>query len=154
MTKQSVQVYNQKLQAAKDEINTINNVLANNPNVEAINTNKATAERINNELTQAKQTLKVDIQPLKTAMKNIQTAIDAGTNTDGMTADSVEDFNDSLSEALSENKINKLTRHPDTLTVEQVNQAVADANQVIKDLNHARDSLIPDKDPLEIATST
>ena len=64
MTKQSVQVYNQKLQA-KDEINTINNVLANNPNVEAINTNKATAERINNELTQAKQTLKVDIQPLK-----------------------------------------------------------------------------------------
>lgn len=104
MTKQSVQVYNQKLQAAKDEINTINNVLANNPNVEAINTNKATAERINNELTQAKQTLKVDIQPLKTAMKNIQTAIDAGTNTDGMTADSVEDFNDSLSEALSENK--------------------------------------------------
>lgn len=35
-------------------------------------------------------------------MKNIQTAIDAGTNTDGMTADSVEDFNDSLSEALSE----------------------------------------------------
>ena len=48
-------------------------------------------------------------------------------------------------------KINKLTRHPDTLTVEQVNQAVADANQVIKDLNHARDSLIPDKDPLEIA---
>lgn len=52
---------------------------------------------------------------------------------------------------LVKTKINKLTRHPDTLTVEQVNQAVADANQVIKDLNHARDSLIPDKDPLEIA---
>ena len=65
MTKQSVQVYNQKLQAAKDEINTINNVLANNPNVEAINTNKDDRRAINNELTQAKQTLKVDIQPLK-----------------------------------------------------------------------------------------
>lgn len=152
MTQLSVDVYKQKLQAAKDEINTINNVLANNPNVEAIKTNKATAERINNDLTQAKQSLKVDTQPLQTAMKNIQTAIDAGTNTDGMTADSVDNFNDSLSAALIEKtKINKLIKHTNTLTVEQVNQAVADANQVINNLNNARASLIPDKEPLETA---
>ena len=65
MTQQSVANYNQKLQIAKNEINTINNVLANNPDVNAIRTNKAEAERISNDLTQAKNNLQVDTQPLE-----------------------------------------------------------------------------------------
>lgn len=65
MTQQSVANYNQKLQIAKNEINTINNVLANNPDVNAIKTNKAEAERISNDLTQAKNNLQVDTQPLE-----------------------------------------------------------------------------------------
>ena len=40
MTQQSVQSYERKLQEAKDKINSINNVLANNPDVNAIRTNK------------------------------------------------------------------------------------------------------------------
>ncbi len=65
MTQQSVANYNQKLQIAKNEINTINNVLANNPDINAIRTNKAEAERISNDLTQAKNNLQVDTQPLE-----------------------------------------------------------------------------------------
>lgn len=65
MTQQSVANYNQKLQIAINEINTINNVLANNPDVNAIRTNKAEAERISNDLTQAKNNLQVDTQPLE-----------------------------------------------------------------------------------------
>lgn len=64
-TQQSVANYNQKLQIAKNEINTINNVLANNPDVNAIKTNKAEAERISNDLTQAKNNLQVDTQPFR-----------------------------------------------------------------------------------------
>lgn len=44
MTQQSVQSYERKLQEAKDKINSINNVLANNPDVNAIRTNKVETE--------------------------------------------------------------------------------------------------------------
>ena len=51
MTQQSVQSYERKLQEAKDKINSINNVLANNPDVNAIRTNKVETEQINNNAT-------------------------------------------------------------------------------------------------------
>ncbi|MEJ7501281.1 hypothetical protein, partial [Staphylococcus pasteuri] len=76
MTQQSVANYNQKLQIAKNEINTINNVLANNPDVNAIKTNKAEAERISNDLTQAKNNLQVDTQPLEKIKRQLQDEID------------------------------------------------------------------------------
>lgn len=150
MTQQSVANYNQKLQIAKNEINTINNVLANNPDVNAIKTNKAEAERISNDLTQAKNNLQVDTQPLEKIKRQLQDEIDQGTNTDGMTQDSVDNYNDSLSAAIIEKgKVNKLLkRNP---TVEQVKESVANAQQVIQDLQNARTSLVPDKTQLQEA---
>lgn len=150
MTQQSVANYNQKLQIAKNEINTINNVLANNPDVNAIKTNKAEAERISNDLTQAKNNLQVDTQPLEKIKRQLQDEIDQGTNTDGMTQDSVYNYNDSLSAAIIEKgKVNKLLkRNP---TVEQVKESVANAQQVIQDLQNARTSLVPDKTQLQEA---
>ena len=150
MTQQSVATYNQKLQIAKNEINTINNVLANNPDVNAIKTNKAEAERISSDLTQAKNNLQVDTQPLEKIKRQLQDEIDQGTNTDGMTQDSVDNYNDSLSAAIIEKgKVNKLLkRNP---TVEQVKESVANAQQVIQDLQNARTSLVPDKTQLQEA---
>ncbi len=150
MTQQSVANYNQKLQIAKNEINTINNVLANNPDVNAIRTNKAEAERISNDLTQAKNNLQVDTQPLEKIKRQLQDEIDQGTNTDGMTQDSVDNYNDSLSAAIIEKgKVNKLLkRNP---TVAQVKESVANAQQVIQDLQNARNSLVPDKTQLQEA---
>ncbi|EGG67920.1 putative extracellular matrix-binding protein ebh [Staphylococcus epidermidis VCU144] len=150
MTQQSVANYNQKLQIAKNEINTINNVLANNPDVNAIKTNKAEAERISNDLTQAKNNLQVDTQPLEKIKRQLQDEIDQDTNTDGMTQDSVDNYNDSLSAAIIEKgKVNKLLkRNP---TVEQVKESVANAQQVIQDLQNARTSLVPDKTQLQEA---
>lgn len=150
MTQQSVANYNQKLQIAKNEINTINNVLANNPDVNAIKTNKAEAERISNDLTQAKNNLQVDTQPLEKIKRQLQDEIDQGTNTDGMTQDSVDNYNDSLSAAIIEKgKVNKLLkRNP---TVEQVKESVANAQQVIQDLQNTRTSLVPDKTQLQEA---
>ncbi|MBM0766156.1 hyperosmolarity resistance protein Ebh, partial [Staphylococcus epidermidis] len=150
MTQQSVATYNQKLQIAKNEINTINKVLANNPDVNAIKTNKAEAERISSDLTQAKNNLQVDTQPLEKIKRQLQDEIDQGTNTDGMTQDSVDNYNDSLSAAIIEKgKVNKLLkRNP---TVEQVKESVANAQQVIQDLQNARTSLVPDKTQLQEA---
>ena len=150
MTQQSVANYNQKLQIAKNEINTINKVLANNPDVNAIKTNRAEAERISNDLTQAKNNLQVDTQPLEKIKRQLQDEIDQGTNTDGMTQDSVDNYNDSLSAAIIEKgKVNKLLkRNP---TVEQVKESVANAQQVIQDLQNARTSLVPDKTQLQEA---
>lgn len=150
MTQQSVANYNQKLQIAKNEINTINNVLANNPDVNAIRTNKAEAERISNDLTQAKNNLQVDTQPLEKIKRQLQDEIDQGTNTDGMTQDSVDNYNDSLSAAIIEKgKVNKLLkRNP---TVAQVKESVVNAQQVIQDLQNARNSLVPDKTQLQEA---
>jgi len=124
MTQQSVATYNQKLQIAKNEINTINKVLVNNPDVNAIKTNKAEAERISSDLTQAKNNLQVDTQPLEKIKRQLQDEIDQGTNTDGMTQDSVDNYNDSLSAAIIEKgKVNKLLkRNP---TVEQVKESIA-----------------------------
>jgi len=48
-------------------------------------TNKAEAERISNDLTQAKNNLQVDTQPLEKIKRQLQDEIDQGTNTDGMT---------------------------------------------------------------------
>ena len=53
MTPQSAQAYRQKLQA-RNEITRINHVLDNHPDVNAIRTNVASAERMKNELIQAK----------------------------------------------------------------------------------------------------
>lgn len=124
MTQQSVATYNQKLQIAKNEINTINKVLVNNPDVNAIKTNKAEAERISSDLTQAKNNLQVDTQPLEKIKRQLQDEIDQGTNTDGMTQDSVDNYNDSLTAAIIEKgKVNKLLkRNP---TVEQVKESIA-----------------------------
>lgn len=54
MTPQSAQAYRQKLQEARNEITRINHVLDNHPDVNAIRTNVASAERMKNELIQAK----------------------------------------------------------------------------------------------------
>ncbi len=152
MTQQSVANYNQKLQIAKNEINTINNVLANNPDVNAIRTNKAEAERISNDLTQAKNNLQVDTQPLEKAKRDIQSSIDQGANTDGMTTDSVDEFNDALGDALSEkSKINRLLKRKSSLSVDEVREATASAEQAIERLNNARNSLVPDKTQLQEA---
>ena len=102
MTPQSAQAYRQKLQEARNEITRINHVLDNHPDVNAIRTNVASAERMKNELIQAKNNLQVDTQPLENAQRNIQSVIDQGSNTDGMTADSVNDFNDALAAAIIE----------------------------------------------------
>ena len=67
-----------------------------------------------------------------------------------MTQDSVDNYNDSLSAAIIEKgKVNKLLkRNP---TVEQVKESVANAQQVIQDLQNARTSLVPDKTQLQEA---
>ena len=93
MTQQSVQSYQRKLQEAKDKINSINNVLANNPDVSAIRTNKVEAEQINNELTQAKQGLTVDKQPLINAKTALQQSLDNQPNTTGMTQATIQTYN-------------------------------------------------------------
>ena len=60
-----------------------------------------------------------------------------------MTQDSVDNYNDSLSSNYRKGKVNKLLkRNP---TVEQVKESVANAQQVIQDLQNARTSLVPDK---------
>ena len=92
MTQQSVQSYQRKLQEAKDKINSINNVL-NNPDVSAIRTNKVEAEQINNELTQAKQGLTVDKQPLINAKTALQQSLDNQPNTTGMTEATIQNYN-------------------------------------------------------------
>ncbi|MEJ7167666.1 hypothetical protein, partial [Staphylococcus capitis] len=81
MTPQSAQAYRQKLQEARNEITRINHVLDNHPDVNAIRTNVASAERMKNELIQAKNNLQVDTQPLENAQRNIQSVIDQGSNT-------------------------------------------------------------------------
>ena len=93
MTQQSVQSYQRKLQEAKDKINSINNVLANNPDVNAIRTNKVETEQINNELTQAKQGLTVDKQPLINAKTALQQSLDNQPSTTGMTETTIQNYN-------------------------------------------------------------
>ncbi len=67
-----------------------------------------------------------------------------------MTQDSVDNYNDSLSAAIIEKgKVNKLLkRNP---TVAQVKESVVNAQQVIQDLQNARNSLVPDKTQLQEA---
>lgn len=90
------------------------------------------------------------LNPLEKIKRQLQDEIDQGTNTDGMTQDSVDNYNDSLSAAIIEKgKVNKLLkRNP---TVEQVKESVANAQQVIQDLQNARTSLVPDKTQLQEA---
>lgn len=149
-TANSVDNYRQKLEAAKNEITAINQVLAGNPSVNDINTNKANAERIKAELDNARNELKVDKQPLEEAKNALQQVIDQGANTDGMTQESIDNYNESLGEALAERaKLNRIIKgNP---TVEEVTTAVREAEQAKQGLLNGRAGLTPDQSPLQNA---
>ena len=70
MTEQSKNIFTQKLEQARNEIQKVNGVLNGNPNVNDINTNKEHALEIKEELDQAISNLTPDKQPLVNAKIN------------------------------------------------------------------------------------
>lgn len=151
MTQQSVQSYQRKLQEAKDKINSINNVLANNPDVSAIRTNKVEAEQINNELTQAKQGLTVDKQPLINAKTALQQSLDNQPNTTGMTQATIQTYNAKRQKAEQAiQKANKVIENAQP-SVQQVSDEISKVEQALNELNNAKSALRADKQELQHA---
>lgn len=149
-TADSINNYRQKLEDAKNKIKIINQILGGNPTVNEISTHKADALRILTNLNDARNALKVDKQPLEDAKLKLQQVIDAGATTDGMTQNSIDDYNDSLGDALTaRSKLNRIIKgNP---SVEEVNNAVNESEQAKQNLLNAKANLTPDKTPLETA---
>lgn len=151
MTQQSVQSYQRKLQEAKDKINSINNVLANNPDVNAIRTNKVETEQINNELTQAKQGLTVDKQPLINAKTALQQSLDNQPNTTGMTEATIQNYNAKRQKAEQAiQNANKVIENAQP-SVQQVSDEKSKVEQALSELNNAKSALRADKQELQQA---
>ena len=151
MTQQSVQSYQRKLQEAKDKINSINNVLANNPDVNAIRTNKVETEQINNELTQAKQGLTVDKQPLINAKTALQQSLDNQPSTTGMTETTIQNYNAKRQKAEQAiQNANKIIENAQP-SVQQVSDEKSKVEQALSELNNAKSALRADKQELQHA---
>ena len=70
MTESSVNEFNKKLNAAKEQIKQIEHVISNHPTVSQVNDTKAQTERIKSQLDSARSSLTVDRQPLINAKMN------------------------------------------------------------------------------------
>ena len=155
MTQESVANYNHKLNAAREKLRDIEQVLNGNPTVDDINTNTSATKDVTNALNQARQQLTVDKAPLEAAKEALQQSIQAADNTDtnGMTQDSINTFNDKLNAAKEKLEAVKqvLNGNP---TVQDINTNVAQANTVKSDLDQAKAHLTPDKAPLEAAKNS
>ena len=155
MTQESVANYNHKLNAAREKLRDIEQVLNGNPTVDDINTNTSASKDVTNALNQARQQLTVDKAPLEAAKDALQQSIQAADNTDtnGMTQDSINTFNDKLNAAKEKLEAVKqvLNGNP---TVQDINTNVAQANNVKSDLDQAKAHLTPDKAPLEAAKNS
>ncbi|POC80558.1 hypothetical protein CRN61_04590, partial [Vibrio vulnificus] len=128
----------------------ITQVLNGSPSVGDINSNKNEANIAKDALNQARQQLTVDKAPLEAAKDALQQSINTADNTDtnGMTQDSINTFNDKLNAAKEKIKEidHVLNNHP---TVALINDSVNQATTTKEALNEARQNLVPDKAPLE-----
>ncbi|WP_423156901.1 hyperosmolarity resistance protein Ebh [Staphylococcus warneri] len=155
MTQESVANYNSKVNAAREKLREIEQVLNGNPTVDDINNNTSATNNVTNALNQARQQLTVDKAPLEAAKDALQQSINTADNTDtnGMTQDSINTFNDKLNAAKEKLEAIKqvLNGNP---TVQDINTNVAQANTVKSDLDQAQAHLTPDKAPLEAAKNS
>ncbi len=152
MTQNTINTFNAQLNAAKEKLKAITRILKGSPSVGDINTNTSQTNSIKSELDQARTNLTPDKAPLETAKNALQQSITQaeGTNTTGMTQDTVHAFNSKLNSAKEKIKAitNILKGHP---TVEQISENTSQTNSVKTELDNARTNLTPDKAPLAAA---
>ena len=153
MTQSSVDAYNEKLEQAKAKLASITQVLNGSPSVADINSNTNEANIAKDALNQARQQLTVDKAPLQQAKTELEQSINQPTDTNGMTQESVANYNDKLNVAREKLEAIKqvLNGNP---TVQDINTNVAQANSVKSDLDQAQSHLTPDKAPLEAAKNS
>ena len=99
MTQISKDNFNQKLQEARNELQTIERTLNGNPTVQQINESSSHAISVKDALNEARKNLKPDSQPLETAKNELNENINQNTDTEGMTTQSIANFNEKLNQA-------------------------------------------------------
>ena len=156
MTQDSINTFNDKLNAAKEKLEAIKQVLNGNPTVQDINTNVAQANSVKSDLDQAQSHLTPDKAPLEAAKNSLEASINQPTDTDGMTAASLEAYHQELGKARQTlNESNQLIAGQPT--VAEIKAKVAQAQTNEADLNQARSNLTLDRQPtlttLQNATS-
>ncbi|WP_422802303.1 hypothetical protein [Staphylococcus warneri] len=150
MTDQSVANYNEKLNAAKQQLQEINQILQSHPNVATIRDYVAHANDAKSVLDTARNGLTVDKTPLENAKNALQQSINQVTDTTGMTQDSINTYQAKLNAAKEKlSAINQvLNSNP---TVDQINTNTTAANDAKAELDDARSNLTPDQAPLQQA---
>ncbi|WP_415918637.1 hyperosmolarity resistance protein Ebh [Staphylococcus warneri] len=152
MTQATVSTFNDKLAAARQKLQDIEQVLAGNPTVNDINSNTTATNNVKDALNQARQNLTVDKAPLETAKASLQQSINQAqqASTTGMTQASINALNNKLSAAKAKIKAidNVLKGQP---TVNDITNNTNETNTVKSELDQALQALTPDKTPLQNA---
>ena len=146
MTQDSVDNYNDSLSAAIIEKGNVNKLLKRNPTVEQVKESVANAQQVIQDLQNARTSLVPDKTQLQEAKNRLENSINQQTDTDDMTQDSLNNYNDKLAKARQNlEKISKvLGGQP---TVAEIRQNTDEANAHKQALDTARSQLTLNREP-------